>query len=75
MPSPAKSSIGSSTAGEEVILARRGKPIAAIISLAALEALHQLEDALDVADVAASREDAGKHGTVSLQDVKARYGL
>lgn len=60
---------------EEIVLTRRGKPIAAIVSLEALEALHRFEDAEDVAAAAAGREDARKHGTVSLEDVKARYGL
>jgi prevent-host-death family protein len=60
---------------EEVVLTRRGKPIAAIVSLEALEALHRLEDAEDVAAAAAAREDVRKHGTVSLEDVKARFGL
>ncbi len=60
---------------EELVLTRRGKPIAALVSLEALEALHRLEDAQDVADAAAAREDARKHGTVSLEDVKARFDL
>jgi prevent-host-death family protein len=38
--------------GEELVLTRRGKPIAALVSLAALEALHRLEDARDVAEAA-----------------------
>lgn len=60
---------------EEIVLTRHGKPIAALVSLGALDALHRLEDAEDAARAAAAREDARKHGTVSLDDVKARYGL
>ncbi len=56
---------------EEVVLTRRGKPIAALISLAALEELHRLEDAEDVAAAAEAREDIRKHGTVPWEDVKA----
>ncbi len=57
--------------GEEVVLTRHGKPIAALISLAALETLHRLEDAQDVAEAALARDDVRKHGTVSWEDVKA----
>jgi prevent-host-death family protein len=57
---------------EEVVLTRRGKPIAALISLASLEALHRLEDAHDVAEAAAARADAGAHGTVPWEEVKTQ---
>ncbi|HVS46092.1 MAG TPA: type II toxin-antitoxin system Phd/YefM family antitoxin [Verrucomicrobiae bacterium] len=57
--------------GEEVVLTRRGKPIAAIVSLASLELLHKLEDAHDIAEAAAARNDARKHGTIAWEDVKA----
>ncbi len=60
---------------EEVVLTRRGKPIAALISLAALEELHRLEDAEDVAAAAAALEDVRLHGAISFEEVKARYGL
>lgn len=60
---------------EEIVVTRRGKPIAAIVSLQALEALRRLEDAEDAADATEAREDARKHGTVSLAEVKTRYGL
>jgi len=56
---------------EELVLTRRGKPIAALISLAALEALHRLEDAQDVLEAAAARADVRKRGTTPWEDVKA----
>ncbi len=58
--------------GEELVLTRRGKPIAALVSLEALARLHELEDAADIADARAAREDARAHGTISLADVKAQ---
>lgn len=60
---------------EEIVVTRRGKPIAAIVSLKALAALRRLEDAEDVADAVAARKDARRRGTVPLADVKARFGL
>lgn len=61
--------------GEELVLTRRGKPIAALVSLEAFESLHRLEDAEDVAAAAAAREEIDQHGTVSHAEVKARLGL
>ena len=59
----------------EVVLTRRGKPVAAVVSLSALETLHALEDARDVAEGARARREIKKHGTVSHDEVKARFGL
>lgn len=56
---------------EELVLTRRGKPIAALISLAALKQLHRLEDARDVLEAAAARDDVRTHGAVSWESVKA----
>jgi prevent-host-death family protein len=61
--------------GEELVLTRRGKPIAALVSLDALAALHRLEDAEDVAAAAAAHEEIKQHGTVPHAEVKARLGL
>ncbi len=60
---------------DEVILTRRGKPVAAVVSLKALEALHAFEDARDIAEAARARREIKKHGTVSHDEVKARLGL
>jgi len=56
---------------EEVVLTRRGKPIAALISLASLEALHRLEDAEDVAEASVARADVGANGTIPWEEIKA----
>ena len=60
---------------EEVILTRRGKPVAAIVPLSALEALRQLEDAEDIAAARTARREIAKHGTISHAKVKAALGL
>lgn len=60
---------------EELVLTRRGKPIAALVSLGALAALHRIEDSEDAADAAAAREEIKKHGTISHAEVKASLGL
>jgi prevent-host-death family protein len=56
---------------EELVLTRRGKPIAALISLAALKELHRLEDAQDIAEAAAARDEVRKHGAMPWERVKA----
>jgi prevent-host-death family protein len=58
---------------EELVLTRRGKPIAALISLAALETLHRLEDAADLAEAELGREDIEREGAIPWEDVKARF--
>lgn len=61
--------------GEDIILTRRGKPAAALVSLAVLKAARAYEDAQDVASAAAARRDIAKHGTVAWAEVKRRNGL
>jgi prevent-host-death family protein len=60
---------------EQIVLTRRGRPVAAIISLASLDALRRLEDSHDVAEANLARKDVRKHGTVSWEDVKAELEL
>jgi prevent-host-death family protein len=57
--------------GEELVLTRHGKPVAALVSLATLAALHDFEDQQDAAEAAAAREDVREHGAVRWEDVKA----
>ena len=57
--------------GEEVVLTRRGKPIAALVSLEVLKALHRLEDAEDAAQAERARKDVRKRGAVAWGDVKS----
>jgi prevent-host-death family protein len=60
---------------EEIVLTRRGKPVAALVPVETLAALKRLEDRDDLVAGEAALEDAREHGTVPLADVKARYGV
>ena len=56
--------------GERVVLERRGKPVAALVSMEDLELLEQLEDKADLRSVRKARKVGGK--PVSLERVKRR---
>ena len=55
---------------ERVILARRGKAVAAIVSLEDLELLDALEDKMDLENARAALIKAEKEGTVSWEEFK-----
>ncbi len=59
-------------AGERVILRRRKKSVAAVVSMADLQVLQTLEDRADVKAALKARKEKG---TVSLEKVKARLGM
>jgi prevent-host-death family protein len=60
---------------ERILLKRRGKPVAAIVSIKDIEMLEALEDRLDVAAARrALRESRGQKPAL-WKDVKARLGL
>lgn len=59
-------------AGERVVLERRGKPVAAIVSVDDLKLLERLEDE---ADVRAARRARKEKGGLTLAQVKARLGM
>src|SRR6185369_10176074 len=65
--------------GERVIVARHGKPVAAIVStddLRRLEAAEQAaEDAADLRDAQQALTEAKQEGTVPLETVLRKYGL
>ena len=61
--------------GERVVLERRGKAVAALVSIEDLELLEKLEDELDVALARERIADAKKHRTVPWEKVKAKLGL
>ncbi len=61
--------------GERIVLERRGKRVAAIVSVEDLDLLEQLEDDMDVALARQRLADAKKHGTVPWEKVKAKLGL
>ena len=55
---------------ERVILARRGKAVAAIVSLEDVELLEALEDQIDLENARAALIEAEKEGTVSWEEFK-----
>lgn len=59
-------------AGERVILRRRSKSVAAIVSMDDLQLLQALEDQADVKAALRARKEKGR---VSLEKVKARLGM
>lgn len=59
--------------GERVILERRGKPVAAIVSMDDLELLEQLENDADLKAIRKARKEKGK--PIPLAKVKARLGM
>jgi len=60
---------------ERIILARRGKAIAAIVPLADVRLLRALEDRADLADAIAAEREALEKGTTSLADLKRDLAL
>ncbi|CAK0745638.1 Antitoxin (modular protein) [uncultured Gammaproteobacteria bacterium] len=62
---------------ERVVLTRHGKPIAAVVSLADLEALERLEDDRDAGLGAAALKEWQSEGqpTIPWSTVKAESGL
>lgn len=60
---------------ERVILARRGKAVAAIVSLEDVELLEALEDQMDLEDARAALVEAEKEGTVAWEEFKKELGL
>jgi prevent-host-death family protein len=58
--------------GERVVLKRRKKNVAAMVSM---EDLHLLEALENQADLKAARRARKEKGTVPLEKVKARLGL
>ena len=60
---------------ERVILARRGKAIAAIVPMDDVKLLRALEDRADLADAIAAEREALKKGTISLADLKRDLAL
>jgi prevent-host-death family protein len=59
--------------GERVILERRGKPVAVLVSMDDLELLERLEDEVDLKAVRKARKEKAK--SVPLAKVKSRLGM
>lgn len=59
--------------GERVILERRGKPVAALVSMDDLGLLEQLENEADLKAVRKARQQGGK--PIPLAKIKTRLGM
>lgn len=60
--------------GERIIVQRRGKDVAALVSMADLRALEDMEDRADAAAVAASWAEQGTDPPEDWEAFKARHG-
>ena len=60
--------------GERVVLHRRGKDVAVLISLEDLALLEKYEDAQDLKDAKAALKEAAKKGTKPLSRVMEELG-
>jgi prevent-host-death family protein len=61
---------------ERIILTRAGKPVAALVPLADLEAIEQAEDAVAAAEALAEYERSGKDWpTYTVEELTARWGI
>ncbi len=58
---------------EQIMLTRRGKEVAAIVSVEELKLLQQIEDKMDVIDAQKSLEEAGSN--ISAEDTWKQLGL
>lgn len=63
--------------GDRVVIQRRGRDVAALISLEDLEFLERIEDQLDIKAARAAIEEARAAGeaTIPWEDVKKELGL
>ena len=61
--------------GERVVLTRHGRRVAAVVPIADLELLEQLEDAVDLDDARAALADPANRERVAWDDLKAQLGL
>jgi antitoxin Phd len=58
--------------GERIVLKRRSKPVAAVVSMEDLELLNSLEDQ---ADVKAAKKARKEKGGVTLEQYRKKHGL
>ncbi|MEZ4650829.1 MAG: type II toxin-antitoxin system Phd/YefM family antitoxin [Candidatus Eisenbacteria bacterium] len=61
--------------GERIVLDRRGKAVAVLISLEDLEVLERAEDAADLQSAREAVAESETEGTVSLDDLREELGL
>lgn len=60
---------------ERIVVTRRGKPLAAIVPIEDMEAMEAIEDRIDLEEAAKARAEAKEKGTISLAEMKMKYGL
>jgi prevent-host-death family protein len=58
--------------GERIVLERHGKDVVALVPVADLELLEELEDRMDLKEARARLRESGR---IALKDVKKRLGL
>ncbi len=56
--------------GERIVLERRGKRVAAIVSVEDLDLLEQLENRMDLEDARKALADVRRHGAIPWEKVK-----
>lgn len=61
--------------GERIVLRRRGKDVAALVSMEDLELLQAAENLEDLRDARAAKEEAEREGTTPLAAFKKELGL
>ncbi|HUT76205.1 MAG TPA: type II toxin-antitoxin system Phd/YefM family antitoxin [Polyangia bacterium] len=61
--------------GERIVLHRRGKDVAAIVSVADLALIEQLEERIDLEDARAALREERRKGSKSLSKVMAEMGI
>ncbi|NGX56726.1 MAG: hypothetical protein K1060chlam5_00972 [Candidatus Anoxychlamydiales bacterium] len=60
---------------KHIIFTRRGKKLAAMISMEELEFLEALEDRIDIEDATKALKDIKKNGSVAWSKVKSDLGI
>ena len=60
---------------ERVLVARRGRPVAAIVPIEDVELLERMEDQLDLQDAIEALNDPENAKPIPWEDVKAELGL
>jgi len=61
--------------GERVVVTRRGKPLAALVTIEDLALLEELEDRADARDFPVARKAASREAAVPWHELKRRLGL
>ena len=60
---------------ERVVLTRRGKPLAAVVSMEDVQLLEQVEHTIEVREAQVALQEIRKYGTIALRDFMKERGL